>query len=95
MYFTAAAVAIGLAIGTSRMRTTSSTRPTTSPPWTFFWISLAALAAAQGGFYSQFRNQCPVDGSIIPIDMFLERIVAPAVLVAAALSVCRRGRARI
>lgn len=55
VYFTAAAVAIGLAVGTSRMRKTSGARPTTSPPWTFFWISLAALTAVQGGFYSQFE----------------------------------------
>ncbi|AMU57109.1 Uncharacterised protein [Mycobacteroides abscessus subsp. abscessus] len=95
VYCTAAAVAMGLAVGTSRMRKTSGARPTTSPPWTFFWIGLAALTAVQGGFYSQFRNQCPVVGPIIPIDMFLEWIVAPTVLVAAALSVCRRGRAHI
>lgn len=60
VYCTAAAVAMGLAVGTSRMRKTSGARPTTSPPWTFFWIGLAALTAVQGGFYSQFRNQCPV-----------------------------------
>lgn len=54
---------------------------TVSYPWAVYWATFALLTTTQSRFYAEFRHQCPVIGPLIPIDMFLEWLIAPMVLV--------------
>lgn len=89
MYGTAAGAAILMSIGTFAMRRVAGRQLTVSYSWALFWIVLAALTGAQCIFYAHFRNQCPVVGPMIPVDMLLEWLIAPIVLTALVVSALR------
>lgn len=92
VYVVAAAVAITMSIGTFAMCKAGGPRLTVGYPWAIYWLGLAALTAVQGFFYTEFRNQCPVRGPIIPIDMLLEWLIAPIVLMVVMVSAFRYSR---
>jgi hypothetical protein len=90
-YGTATIVAALMGITTFGMCNSNGPGLALSRSWVLFWTSLAALTAAQGFFYAQFRHHCPVVGPIIAIDAFLEWLIAPVVLVVVAGSAFRRA----
>lgn len=92
VYDIAASVAIVTGIVTFGMRKTAGPMLTVSYPWAIYWVGLAALTTLQGFFYAELRNQCPVSGPIIPIDMLLEWLIAPPVLTVVAASAFRYTR---
>jgi hypothetical protein len=90
VYGIAAAVATLAGLTTLVIRVVGRPGLTVSYPWAAYWAAFALLTATQSFFYAEFRHQCPVFGPLIPVDMFLEWLIAPTVLV----NVFRHMRAR-
>ncbi|MBA0045832.1 hypothetical protein MLB1_05840 [Mycobacteroides sp. LB1] len=90
VYSIAAAVATLAGLTTLAMRVVGRPGLAVSYPWAIYWAAFALLTATQSFLYAEFRHHCPVFGPLIPVDMFLEWLIAPTVLV----NVFRHMRAR-